>query len=210
MKKHILAIILFSTFALKAQITFFPYNVGQILVSKEGSLFCLDYTIKKSTCIVEGSIISNEGWYYVKEENQRYTTKLYKVRHPLLGVDISEGDTILIVLKTDFKGDVETISSRFSKLPNLYGDLRNNFQCLFFMDSDYPITSMPDSLKNYKRVTWITTGIGYFGASYVYNNPIFNGEYAHAVNINGLRFKTFKEWYDYLKKYPGVKVPEGY
>ena len=209
MKKYILAIILFSTFALKAQITFFPYNVGQILVSKEGSLFCLDYTIKKSTCIVEGSIISNEGWYYVKEENQRYTTKLYKVRHPLLGVDISEGDTILIVLKTDYKGDVETISSGFSKLPNLYGDLRNNFQCLFFMDSDYPITSMPDSLKKYKKVTWIVTGIGSFGASYNIKGSI-RGDDPNAVFINGLRFDSFKTWYDYLKKYPGVKVPEGY
>ena len=207
MKKYILAIILFSTFALKAQITFFPYNVGQILVSKEGSLFCLDYTIKKATCIVEGRGISN-GRYYIKEENQRYTTTLYKVRHPLLGVDISEGDTILIVLKTDYKGDVETISSRFSKLPTLYGG-SDNTKCLFFMDSDYPITSMPDSLKKYKRVTWITTGIGYFGASYNIKGSI-RGDDLNAVFINGLRFDSFKTWYDYLKKYPGVKVPEGY
>ena len=206
MRNYIVAIILFSTFTLKAQITFFPYHVGRTLVSKEGSLFCLDYTIKKATCIVEGRGISN-GWYYIKEENQRYTTMLYKVRYPLLGVNISAGDTIIVVLITNYKGERE-MTTEYSKLPTLYGG-SDNTKCLFFMDSDYPISAMPDSLNKYKRVTWIDTGIGYLGASYNIKGSI-RGDDPNAVFINGLCFDSFKTWYDYLKKYPGVKVPEGY
>ena len=26
----------------------------------------------------------------------------------------------------------------------------------------------------------------------------------------GLKFKTWQEWYNYLKQYPDIKVPEGY
>ena len=72
------------------------------------------------------------------------------------------------------------------------------------MKSDYPDISDSSPLKSYKKLKYVKTGIGYLGARY--DSQYFSDK-SQAVYVEGLQFKTKKDWYNYLKQFPNVKVP---
>ena len=205
MKKYIYILIIFTLVSSTAfsQIIF-PENRNFTAVQSKKSL---DFLIKKAHYIFDASPISVSENYYVKEENQIYFRWLVKVNFVYKGKDIHVGDTIINIFKQGGKGDKARIISGNSYLPLIFPLTANNAtkeSCLLLTESVYP-KKINDEWDGIKQMAFINTDLGYFAGNYdmEFNTTI-------AVSFPGMSFLKRSDWYDYLKKFPGIKVPEGY
>ena len=207
MKKYIYILIIFTLVSSTAfsQIIFTEnkhYTDEQLKKS-------LDSLIKKAHYIFDASLVILNGnlgdSYYVKEENQIYFRWLVKVNFVYKGKDIHVGDTIINIFKQGGKGDKARIINGNSYLPLIFPLTANNAtkeSCLLLTESAYP-KKINDELAGKKQMEFIKTDLGYFAGNYdmEYNPPI-------AVSFPIAYCLKRSDWYDYLKKFPGIKVPE--
>ncbi len=202
MKKYIFSLLLIiGTCQAFAQPRF--YTDDEILFNK--TLNVLKDVINKSQYIVEGISIGGD-YYYIPEEDQTYFRTFIKVNKVLRGISISQGDTIVGVFPQYAKGQGIQLLPSHSEGPRLWYRYGYSESCLFFTDNKFTCEPRADEWSHFKKITYIDSELGYLGAFY---DGTVKGK-SIAVSVEGILFNNKKDWYNYLKQYPDIKVPEGY
>ncbi len=202
MKKYIIILLCFvSTANTYGQARFVVVNDS--LLKK--TLAVLETVINKSQYIIESNFAIGSDYYYIVEDNQLYFRTFIKVKNVLRGTDISEGDTIVAIWKQYGKGNRPTeLPAEDIALPAPWSQQKTE-SCLFLIENTFPNESNPDKWSNFKKVNFLHCESGYPSAHY----DTFLAEKI-PVQIMGVIFNKRSEWYNYLKQYPDIKVPEGY
>ena len=185
-------------------------------ISKDDSLFkktlrAIDNVIKESKYIIEGTPADIEfypiasDFYYIGEENQSYFETPIRVTKILKGKGISVGDTIIGIYKQYTPGYGRQDPPSGSIVFRLwYHELSTS--CFFLVDNHFPKEPKPNRWSKFKKVTYINSEIGYFEA--LYNLYYATLRHQIPVSVEGVLFNSQSDWYNYLKQYPDIKVPE--
>ena len=164
----------------------------------------LDDLIKNAKYIFDASLIQFSDIYYIKDEDQTYYRSFVKVNFVYKGRGIQKGDTVLYVWKQSGRGEGVFVTDHDNRpriFPNIAGDPKES--CLLLEESKYP-RKANDKWADKKQLAFIKTEIGYFGGNYnirTENPPI-------AISFRGIEFMKRIDWYNYLKQFPGIKVPK--
>lgn len=177
------------------------------------SLQALQHTIENSKYIIEAAPLGCDV-YYVAGEDQSYKRMFIKVIKVLRGNDLMDGDTLVGIWKLESKGKLD-LTFRIDDIPQarLWFDDYQSMSCLFLRDSPYPVEREQDIWSSKKKVTYILSDMGGGYGQYMeglYTDLEGYKDMAVSFFVANLFYKTRADWYNYLKQYPDIKVPEGY
>ena len=208
MKKYIqiLIILLLLGYIVQAQVSYNANNLTEEQLT-EGN----QEIITKASTIVDGIRISAKTKSLIKK-GEVDRVFLIKLTHIFRSDEIRQRDTIIVILRNIGHGTDSSYEqyihggypSIFSQSPK-----DGSINCeLFLTKNEDKIIFSDHNWQNKKVYELYLTKNGY-ASVYLNDDAIADKEYLVYALFN-LKFKTRQEWYNYLKKYDNIKVPEGY
>ena len=137
---------------------------------------------------------------------------LIKLTHVLRSDDLKAEDTIIVVIRNIAYG-TDTMYEPY--LPNGYPTLFSqnltdrSINCELFLNKNGNEIIMNDNFWQNKMVYELYKTKNGYASVYLNDDAILDTKYVVYALFN-LKFKTRQEWYNYLKQYDNIKVPEGY
>ena len=209
MKKYIYIsfFVLFNHFPVHSQISYKGENLTDAQLA-EGN----QEIITNASTIIDGIMLESQLKSLVKEK-ELDGVDLIKLTHVLRSGELKTGDTIIVIFRNIAYGTESMYepnpngypSAGFSLNPNDHRSLNCEW---FLKEYTGEINLKALNWQNNKVYEFYLTK---FGCAIVYfkDYSIKNPEYDVYALFN-LKFKTRQEWYNYLKTYDNIKVPEGY
>ncbi len=194
--RFIILVLFFVSFSLFAQ-------NPKLLTLYRGKLSNKDF-FKKSEFIFDAIPLSYKC-YLNKDSSQAYTSVTMQVTQVYMGFNKIHNGTIELVFEGGEVGSLDSGCFYKNDYPDFSFDYGLNGAVIIFfcVTSDYLVNPEPQKFENTIPVKLLNNEI-YAGMYYI-NDRDFNFK---IYGLNQLFFKDKSEFYNYIKKYKGIKVPE--
>lgn len=127
------------------------------------------------------------------------------IHNVLRGENSNINDTVAIIIKQKQPGNgPPLVESAHSNYPLLW--IANEVSCLFLTDNIYPEEKEADQWSHFKKFNVIRNN-NFSGVASIYDANTIAGK---LIIAGGVVFKKKTDWYNYLRQYPDIKIPEGY
>ena len=167
--------------------------------------------ITNASTIIDGIQIDAKMKSLVKE-GELDGAHLIKLTHVLRSNDLKTGDTIILIFRNVASGTESRYNVNVSSgLPHIFS-INPKDQSIY---GEWFLKEYSDTI-DLKKLPWPNKKIYEFYISkYGFTTVYFKDQAAAEAPFDvyalfNLEFKTRQEWYNYLKKYDNIKVPEGY
>ena len=168
-----------------------------------------DY-ISNATTIIDGIRLGCKLKSLVKDR-ELDGVYLIKLTHVLRSSELKNGDTIIVIFRNTASGTESMHESNYHGYPGGFS-VNPKDQSLY---CEWFLKEYSDTI-DLKKLPWPNKKIYEFykskyGFATVYFKDQASTEAPYDVYaLFNLKFKTRQEWYNYLKQYDNIKVPEGY
>ena len=166
--------------------------------------------ITNASTIIDGIQIDAKMKSLVKE-GELDGAHLIKLTHVLRSNDLKTGDTIIVIFRNVASGKESMYNSNTTGLPQIFFDVNHDFS----LNCEWFLKEYSDTI-DLKKLPWPNKKIyEFYKSKYGFTTVYFKDQAATEAPFDvyalfNLEFKTRQEWYNYLKKYDNIKVPEGY
>ena len=206
-KYFLLAISLLTSGYAFAQISSYPIRTDYIGAE---SLNEINNKVLKNCAYILDVVVIDDKLQSTQKKGQVDVVVKAKVRHILRGRQIKKGDTIIVVMPDVANGtDSMYMPHSYNGYPDIMFKINNELfgELLLQLPSNDFKKDLPE--WNGKMVFELYRSNKGF-CSIVFQDGSITDKNYEVWALFGLKFKTRQEWYNYLKQYPDIEVPEGY
>ena len=137
---------------------------------------------------------------------------LLKITNVLRSNELKQGDTIIVIFRNVGYG-TDSFYEQYTHggYPSIFSQnpQDHSINCELFLIKNLDKIIINDRNWQNKIVYELYLTKNGYASVYINDDAIADKEYDVYALFN-LKFKTMQEWYNYLKKYDNIKVPEGY